>query len=43
MNQRHINKIFRAISMKEGLLPVKVTPFYEKKIKEEVGAMRDFG
>lgn len=39
MNQRHINKIFRAISMKEGLLPVKVTPFYEKKIKEEVAAL----
>ncbi|WP_409190493.1 radical SAM protein [Bradyrhizobium sp. RDM4] len=39
MNQRHINEVFRAISLKEGLLPVKVTPFYEKKIKEEVEAL----
>ncbi|WGR93321.1 radical SAM protein [Bradyrhizobium sp. ISRA443] len=39
MNQLHINEVFRAISIEEGLLPVKVTPFYERKIKEEVGAL----
>ncbi|WFU54639.1 radical SAM protein [Bradyrhizobium pachyrhizi] len=39
MNQRHINEEFKTVSMREGLLPVKVTPFYEKKIKEEVAAL----
>ncbi|RWP94220.1 radical SAM protein [Mesorhizobium sp.] len=36
MNQSSINEVFNAISIREGLLPVKVTPFYERKIKEEV-------
>ncbi|WP_194456484.1 radical SAM protein [Bradyrhizobium sp. CCBAU 53421] len=39
MNQLYIDGVFRTISIKEGLLPVKVTPFYERKIKEEVEAL----
>ncbi|WP_375779063.1 radical SAM protein [Bradyrhizobium sp. ma5] len=39
MNQLYIDEVFSTISIKEGLLPVKVTPFYESKIKEEVEAL----
>ncbi|KRP86913.1 hypothetical protein AOQ72_02725 [Bradyrhizobium yuanmingense] len=39
MNQLQINEVFSTISTKEGLLPVKITPFYEKKIKDEVEAL----
>lgn len=31
--------MFKTISIKEGLLPLKVTSFYQKKIKEEVEAL----
>lgn len=36
MNQSAINEVFKTISIKQGLLPVKVTPFYERKIREEI-------
>ncbi|MER8797702.1 radical SAM protein [Mesorhizobium sp. M0984] len=39
MNQSSINEAFKTISIKQGLLPVKVTPFYEMKIREEVEAL----
>lgn len=39
MNQSVLKEMFRAISIKEGLLPLKVTPFYHRKIKEEVEAL----
>lgn len=39
MDQSALNEMFKAISIKEGLLPLKVTPFYERKIKQEVEAL----
>lgn len=39
MNQSVVNEMFKTISIKEGLLPLKVTPFYHRKIKEEVEAL----
>lgn len=39
MNQSVLNEMFKTISIKEGLLPLKVTPFYHRKIKEEVEAL----
>lgn len=37
MDQSVLNEM--TISIKEGLLPLKVTPFYQRKIKEEVEAL----
>lgn len=34
MNQTVVNEMFKTISIKEGLLPLKVAPFYHRKIKE---------
>lgn len=39
MDQSVVNEMFKTISIKEGLLPLKVTPFYHMKIKEEVEAL----
>lgn len=39
MNQSVVNEMFKAVSIKEGLLPLKVTPFYHRKIKQEVEAL----
>lgn len=39
MNQSVLNEMFKSISIKEGLLPLKVTPFYHRKINEEVEAL----
>lgn len=39
MNQSVLNEMFKTISIKEGLLPLKVTPFYQRKIKQEVEAL----
>lgn len=39
MNQSVVNEMFKTLSIKEGLLPLKVTPFYQRKIKEEVEAL----
>lgn len=39
MDQSVVNERFKTISIKEGLLPLKVTPFYHRKIKEEVAAL----
>lgn len=39
MDQSVVNEMFKTISIKEGLLPLKVTPFYHRKIKEEVEAL----
>lgn len=39
MDQSVVNEKFKTISIKEGLLPLKVTPFYHRKIKEEVAAL----
>lgn len=36
MNQSVVNEMFKTVSIKEGLLPLKVTPFYQRKIREEV-------
>lgn len=39
MDQSVVNERFKTISIKEGLLPLKVTPFYHRKIREEVAAL----
>lgn len=35
LKQTEINKLFNAISKKDNLLPIKVTPFFKKKVEEE--------
>lgn len=42
MDQSVVNEMFKSISIKEGLLPLKVTPFYHRKIKEEVEALGNY-
>jgi lysine 2,3-aminomutase len=39
LEQRLVNKKFEIIADKEGLLPIKITAFYKKKIDEEVAAL----
>ncbi len=39
--QEGINREFAEISAQQGLLPVKVTPFYQKKVRDEVAALGD--
>nr|WP_315463306.1 4Fe-4S cluster-binding domain-containing protein [uncultured Rhodoferax sp.] len=39
LKQVSINKAFEAIAKSEGLLPIKVTPFYRRLIDEEVSAL----
>jgi len=35
-DQSELNAAYNALALKEGLLPIKVAPFYQKKIEEEV-------
>ncbi|NDE89597.1 MAG: radical SAM protein [Alphaproteobacteria bacterium] len=37
------NETYQALAQTHGLLPIKVTPFYQKKVDEEVTALGHFG
>src|SRR5580658_10981846 len=39
MNQTEINQVFAKLSQRENLLPIKVTPFFQKKVQEEVAIL----
>jgi KamA family protein len=35
----NLNSAYQSLAAREGLLPIKVTPFYQKKVDEEVAAL----
>jgi KamA family protein len=38
-NPENLNSAYQSLAAREGLLPIKVTPFYQKKVDEEVAAL----